>query len=172
MVKSLGISIQLRRIFCQKFQLAHYECVKSLKEDQLPQNSNSVLEDTFELEHIENVDIRIFYDEAINKQENKLVIGFIAFERQNTILAQVSKQFFGGYPLVAKVLAIKKALELALQKNWRKAVFYSDFKLVIELITNTQSSAPVGNLCSRSQERTICSYKVYGYKKNLQLLST
>lgn len=43
---------------------------------------------------------------------------------------------------MAKMPTIKKALELDLQLNLRKVVFYSNSKLIIDSITNTQSSAP------------------------------
>lgn len=74
--------------------MAHEKWIKSLEEGQVPQNYNPILEDTFGLEHVEDVDIQIFCDGDVNKEENKLGIGCITFDRQNTILAKNLKMYF------------------------------------------------------------------------------
>lgn len=70
-----------------------------------------------ELQHIEDVGIRFFCNEAMNKNDNKLDICCTAFDTQNTILVKASKCFTGDYTLITEVLVIEKALGLALQEN-------------------------------------------------------
>lgn len=76
----------------QKIQKAQEEWINSLEDDQPNHNSNSVQEATTGLEQSEDVDIRIFCDGAMNREENKLGIGYIVYTRQNTVLlAKISK---------------------------------------------------------------------------------
>lgn len=76
-------------MFCKKIKMAHEEWIKSLANDQEAQSSNFVQEVTFELIKVEDINIRIFCDAAVNKEKNKLAIGCIVYNKENNILARI-----------------------------------------------------------------------------------
>ena len=84
-----------------------------------------------------DIDVRIFCDGAVNKEANKLGVGCIAYNKDGSILTRLSKRIEGDSPIMAEILAIEEALDLAIQYGWRKVGFFSDSKIAIDSITKS-----------------------------------
>lgn len=69
MIKSSKLLAQLGWMFCRKFRKN--------------KRNGSIQNATTRMEHVEDVDIRIFSVKAVNREENKLGIGCIVYTRQN-----------------------------------------------------------------------------------------
>lgn len=83
-----------------------------------------------------------FGEGAVNKTFKKLGVVCIAFYNEGQILAIVAKPEEGDSSLVAEVLAIEKAMDMALCYGWRRICFNSDSKIVINATKNLHNDHP------------------------------
>lgn len=83
---------------------------------------------------------RIFCHGTMNEEANKLGVRCIAYNKNSVVLARLSIRMERDSTLMLEILAIKKALELALQNGWRKVGFFSNSKIAIDSIRNPQHS--------------------------------
>lgn len=100
----------------QKISKAHEEWINSLEEDHPVQNY-SIQENTSELDHLDDVDIRIYCDGTVNKEENKLDIGPMACKVVIDIILFWQKSQNASVEFLQESFSI---FFMILQKTWRK----------------------------------------------------
>ena len=126
----------------QSINLAHTEWISSLEKTQGDQNLVDGQLTTSTNNQDLDLDVRIFCDGAVNKEANKLGVGCIAYSKDGSILTRLSKEIEGDSAIMAEILAIEKALDLAIQHGRRKVGFFSDSKIAIDSIIKSQYPFP------------------------------
>lgn len=108
----------------KKIQFSHLEWINSLEENLEVQHSHLNQVDTSSNGHDSDIDVRIFCDGAMSEEDSRLGIGCIAYRNDSIVMAKLAKCKNGDNPLMAEVLAIEEALDLAIQCGWRKVGFF------------------------------------------------
>lgn len=79
---------------------------------------------------------------AVSKESNKIGIGCIAYNNEVQIFMRLARQRLGNSSLVAGILVIEEAIDLAQWYGWKKVGFMSDSKISIEAIKSTHVNHP------------------------------
>lgn len=77
----------------------------------------------------------LFFNGAVNKLTMKYVVRWVVYDNEDRAVPKIAKWKDGDVSLIAELLAIEKALNLAIQRGWKKTYIFRDSKIAIDSIS-------------------------------------